>query len=324
MVKWSAHLDSCASSVPLPALDFGGKPADTAAPPDLTAKLNAAFQHTGNHGCRPASLCEKVRARTDCIQRLFTRKLSSASNLLNFHNAIFARLSANAIIPARGSAAAAGYDLSAAKDVIVPAHGKALVPTDLAIKVPDDCYGRVGMFDSNRSTLHLALATLTFMIFFSSHSTAPRSGLSWKHHLDVGAGVIDSDYRGNVGVVLFNHAATDFLSAFRHLPSHIHATNCISHLTLPLLSARQQSKPAIVSPSSSSNAFASSRSRRSPSSTTRRAAPADSVRRASRRSPPNRPARCPSWRTVLTSSRHHNVEPSPSYRAICVQSPTIY
>lgn len=95
---------------------------------------------------------------------------------------LFKKLSPHAIIPTRGSAAAAGYDLSAAKDVVVPARGKALVPTDLAIKVPDDCYGRV----------------------------APRSGLSWKHHLDVGAGVIDSDYRGNVGVVLFNHAETDF------------------------------------------------------------------------------------------------------------------
>ena len=38
---------------------------------------------------------------------------------------------------------------------------------------------------------------------------APRSGLAWKKHIDVGAGVIDADYRGNVGVVLFNHGAED-------------------------------------------------------------------------------------------------------------------
>ena len=39
---------------------------------------------------------------------------------------------------------------------------------------------------------------------------APRSGLAWKNFINVGAGVIDEDYRGNVGVVLFNHAKADF------------------------------------------------------------------------------------------------------------------
>lgn len=39
---------------------------------------------------------------------------------------------------------------------------------------------------------------------------APRSGLAAKNHIDIGAGVIDEDYRGNVGVVMFNHADTDF------------------------------------------------------------------------------------------------------------------
>jgi dUTP pyrophosphatase len=33
---------------------------------------------------------------------------------------------------------------------------------------------------------------------------APRSGLAWKNHIDVGAGVIDADYRGLVGVILFD------------------------------------------------------------------------------------------------------------------------
>jgi dUTP pyrophosphatase len=40
--------------------------------------------------------------------------------------------------------------------------------------------------------------------------TAPRSGLAWKNHIDVGAGVVDADYRGNVGVVLFNFSDSDF------------------------------------------------------------------------------------------------------------------
>mmetsp|Transcript_1682 Transcript_1682/g.3735 ORF Transcript_1682/g.3735 Transcript_1682/m.3735 type:complete len:169 (-) Transcript_1682:495-1001(-) len=92
------------------------------------------------------------------------------------------RMSEHATLPVRGSALAAGYDLAAAYDCVVPARGKALVKTDLAVKVPDDCYGRI----------------------------APRSGLAWKSFIDVGAGVIDADYRGNVGVLLFNHAETDF------------------------------------------------------------------------------------------------------------------
>jgi dUTPase len=38
--------------------------------------------------------------------------------------------------------------------------------------------------------------------------------VSWKNHVDVGAGVIDADYRGHVKVCLFNHADADFTSTF--------------------------------------------------------------------------------------------------------------
>ena len=38
---------------------------------------------------------------------------------------------------------------------------------------------------------------------------ATRSGMAFKG-LNVGAGVIDRDYRGNVGVVLFNHSKADY------------------------------------------------------------------------------------------------------------------
>ena len=64
----------------------------------------------------------------------------------------------------------------------MPAHGKAIVRTDLAIATPPECYARI----------------------------APRSGLAWKNFIDVGAGVVDADYRGNVGVVLFNFGDEDF------------------------------------------------------------------------------------------------------------------
>jgi len=86
------------------------------------------------------------------------------------------RLTPNAMIPTRGSEEAAGYDLYAAHDCTIAAQSKAMIKTDLAIAVPYGCYGRI----------------------------APRSGFAWKKHTDIGAGVVDSDYRGNVGIVVFN------------------------------------------------------------------------------------------------------------------------
>jgi dUTP pyrophosphatase len=92
------------------------------------------------------------------------------------------KLSEHATIPVRASARAAGYDLFAAYDTSIDAHGKALVKTDISLAIPNGHYGRI----------------------------APRSSLAWKNHIDVGAGVIDEDYRGPLGVVLFNHANEPF------------------------------------------------------------------------------------------------------------------
>ncbi|KAF2723317.1 dUTP diphosphatase [Polychaeton citri CBS 116435] len=91
-------------------------------------------------------------------------------------------LSASAKAPSRGSAFAAGYDLYASKETVIPARGKVLVDTDISIAVPAGTYGRV----------------------------APRSGLASKHSIDVGAGVIDADYRGPLKVLLFNFSDQDF------------------------------------------------------------------------------------------------------------------
>lgn len=93
------------------------------------------------------------------------------------------KLSDRAQLPKKGSAFAAGFDLCSAADMIVEAGGKAMVPTDLSIVVPSGTYGRV----------------------------APRSGLAVKNFIDVGAGVIDEDYRGPVNVVLFNFSKVDFV-----------------------------------------------------------------------------------------------------------------
>ncbi|KAG0133250.1 dUTPase-like protein [Tuber indicum] len=93
------------------------------------------------------------------------------------------RLSSKARIPKRGSALAAGYDLYSAHDTAIIARGKALIDTDIQMMIPVGTYGRI----------------------------APRSGLASKNFIDVGAGVIDADYRGQVKVLLFNHSDVDFV-----------------------------------------------------------------------------------------------------------------
>ena len=47
---------------------------------------------------------------------------------------------------------------------------------------------------------------------------APRSGLAVKHFIDTGAGVVDEDYRGEVGVVLFNHSDEEFQGGHNCIP----------------------------------------------------------------------------------------------------------
>ncbi len=90
--------------------------------------------------------------------------------------------SAKARLPTRGSASAAGYDLYSSENALIPKKGQGLVATDISIVIPEGYYGRV----------------------------APRSGLAVKHGIHTGAGVIDSDYRGEVKVVLFNFSDKDF------------------------------------------------------------------------------------------------------------------
>ena len=83
-------------------------------------------------------------------------------------------LRGNAVLPARGSAGVAGYDLCAAGNYVIPSRGKGTVETGLAVSLPPGTYARI----------------------------APRSGLAIWNFIDVGAGVVDSDYWGEIKVVL--------------------------------------------------------------------------------------------------------------------------
>lgn len=86
------------------------------------------------------------------------------------------------LIPVYSHPGDAGADLRASVDAVIPARGKQLVPTGIRLKLPS---GHVGLI-------------------------WPRSGLAVKHSLDCGAGVIDSEYRGEIKVLLFNHSDQDY------------------------------------------------------------------------------------------------------------------
>ena len=91
---------------------------------------------------------------------------------------IFKKLYMDSRVPKKGSTLAAGYDLFCYtdKDIIIEPMGKSRIPTGISVELPHNTYGRV----------------------------APRSGLTWNKFLDIGGGVIDEDYRGEILVILFN------------------------------------------------------------------------------------------------------------------------
>lgn len=95
----------------------------------------------------------------------------------------FMKLSKYAFLPTRGSAQSAGLDLRSPYKTLVPKHGKTLILTDLAVKLPTNCYGRI----------------------------ASRSGLALINFIEVAGGVIDQDYTGNLGVILYNHSDIDYI-----------------------------------------------------------------------------------------------------------------
>jgi dUTP pyrophosphatase len=106
------------------------------------------------------------------------------------------RLCTTAILPVRATQGAVGYDLAAClvdeagaprgpfaiAGGVIATGQRALVPTGLAIALPPETYGRIG----------------------------PRSGLAVKHGIDVAAGIVDLDFRGEVGVVLVNNGKQPF------------------------------------------------------------------------------------------------------------------
>lgn len=88
----------------------------------------------------------------------------------------------NATIPTYGSAEAAGADLYAClEETVVIQPGEVFwVPTGIALEVPKGCAG----------------------LIYARSSLGTKRGLAPANKV----GVVDSDYRGEVKVVLFNHS----------------------------------------------------------------------------------------------------------------------
>ncbi len=89
--------------------------------------------------------------------------------------------SENTKVPLRGSSESAGTDLYAATEHIIQPGDRTLVSTDIIMKLPSGTYGQI----------------------------APRSSMAVKG-IDIGAGIIDSDYRGEIKVLLINASKTPF------------------------------------------------------------------------------------------------------------------
>lgn len=78
--------------------------------------------------------------------------------------------------PFRANKTDAGADLCSAEDAIITPLERKAIGTGISIEIPEGYYGRI----------------------------APRSGLAYKNGIDVLAGVVDSSYRGEIKVILFN------------------------------------------------------------------------------------------------------------------------
>lgn len=92
--------------------------------------------------------------------------------------------SVNAVVPVAATAGSAGFDLCSTEVAFIPPGGRRVVGTGLCVAIPN---GMVGMVCS-------------------------RSGLAAKHGVCVlnAPGIIDSDYRGEVKVILMNLGESNF------------------------------------------------------------------------------------------------------------------
>ncbi len=114
----------------------------------------------------------------------------------------------NAIIPTKGTKGSAGYDLYAYLQdeketnhqisISIAPRERRLISSGIMLSIPTGFYGRI----------------------------APRSGIAYKNGIDVLGGVIDSDYRNVVGVILLNTSSETFYVHSQDQIAQIIFTQC--------------------------------------------------------------------------------------------------
>lgn len=99
----------------------------------------------------------------------------------------FIKTHPDAVLPARKhddpNTGDSGYDMTSVEDIIIPAHGAAMVPVGLTLaSVPEGVWIRM----------------------------ESRSGLQFRHNITCFNGIIDNPYRGDMGVRLINNSDVDY------------------------------------------------------------------------------------------------------------------
>lgn len=125
-----------------------------------------------------SSKIEEARMRNNNISKNMAEISNSTKFVMNVK-----REHENAILPTIATDGSAGYDLYACEDILIKAHTRGVINTGVMMEIP---FGYAGLVHD-------------------------RSSYALRDGLTRGAGVIDSDYRGIIKVVMFNHSDVDKL-----------------------------------------------------------------------------------------------------------------
>ncbi|KAG6468446.1 hypothetical protein ZIOFF_073131 [Zingiber officinale] len=140
---------------------------------DYTQHLQATLNNTKGKSI----LLDTVIDSDDDILPSFVEE-GSRRRKVSFEFLKVKRLSLTAKIPERRTVGAAGYDIFIDQNITIPAHERILVSTGISLEFPDNCYARL----------------------------VSRSGAAVKQGIDIGAGVIDADYRGEIKLLVLNNS----------------------------------------------------------------------------------------------------------------------